>query len=96
MILLTFFIPSIQLCGPQSMGGRRGRYPVKAWLKPGEHLPKGTTEMSMFGSGKQEEDKSSCSYMSQILSTDIVFEDPTFHSESRYATKVIFLNIQFF
>ena len=86
--LLLMILPSALLCGPQSMGGRSHRFAVKDWLKPGEHLPQGTSEVSMFGSGKRDEDQSMCAKKIQILSTDIVFEDPTYHSESRYATKV--------
>lgn len=88
LLVILSLLPSTTSCGPQSMGGRSSRFAVKDWLKPGEHLPQGTSEVSMFGSGKRDEDNSSCSEKSQILSTDIVFEDPTYHSESRLATKV--------
>lgn len=88
LLMISFILPSALLCGPQSMGGRSHRFAVKDWLKPGEHLPQGTSEVSMFGSGKRDEDKSMCTKKIQILATDIVFEDPTYHSESRLATKV--------
>lgn len=92
--ILVLLIHSTRSCGP-NMGGRSPRFSVRDWLKPGEHLPQGTSEVSMFSSGKQDEDNSSCSEKTQILSTDIVFEDPTYHSESRIATKVFQIHFLF-
>ena len=82
LLPLVLLLPLTQPCGP----GRSWKFSNKDWLKPGEHLPQRTSEVSMFGSGNNE--LGNCSEKVQILSTDIVFKDPTYNSESRLTTKV--------